>query len=155
MAGLMVSTLRGKEEDFDSKQLKGQIIKLERINAHLVNERTYLAYLRVVMSTLQTAIFYLAFYLENGSKIQSLMVCGGVFVLACPFTWFIGWYRYDKLKRMLTFSLFEMLPHYFSASSSLLKGEPWRDPNLILVTTIFTLALVGTIEAGLKIIVPT
>jgi uncharacterized membrane protein YidH (DUF202 family) len=81
---------------------QGQLLKFNRINAHLANERTYLAWARTVMSVL-SVVFTLRTEAKDSFKMSWSIVwfvTSVVFMLSANYTWFNGWTRYVRVKEI-------------------------------------------------------
>lgn len=92
-------TNRGGAEKF-----RGELLKFERVNAHLANERTWLAWVRTALSVLGVALSLLSLADDLGTvSMDSLaLVLGVTFVLCTLFTYLTGWLRYARVKEVLT-----------------------------------------------------
>lgn len=89
---------------------RGQLLKFERINAHLANERTWLAWIRTALGLLTCA-----FMLESqGTKSWTVtyFVLGCFFVASVDLAWITGWFRYRRTKEILAMAK-ENLPSKF------------------------------------------
>lgn len=82
---------------------RGELLKFERVNAHLANERTWLAWVRTALSVLGVALSLLSLADDLGSvSMDSLaLVLGVAFVLCTLFTYVTGWLRYARVKEVL------------------------------------------------------
>lgn len=49
----------GDEGEDDSSEFRGELLKFERVNAHLANERTWLAWIRTALSALTCAFSFM------------------------------------------------------------------------------------------------
>lgn len=85
---------RPKESENDPllPDFRGQLLKFERINAHLANERTWLAWVRTALSLVSCS-----FTLWD----HSWIVVGCLFVACVDLTWFTGYSRYRTIKDVL------------------------------------------------------
>jgi uncharacterized membrane protein YidH (DUF202 family) len=83
---------------------QGQLLKFNRINAHLANERTYLAWARTVMSVLSVTFSLKTesadAYSKNWRIVWFVLSC--VFMGSANYTWFNGWTRYVRVKEVCT-----------------------------------------------------
>lgn len=80
-----------------------QVLKFENIQAHLANERTWLAWVRTALATLVVA-FALLFLADNSSRVWisiGLYVCGIFLVVYVVLTFLIGWQRYQCIAEIL------------------------------------------------------
>lgn len=89
-----------------AKEFRGELLKFERVNAHLANERTWLAWVRTALSVLGVALSLLSLMDDMGSiGMDSLALALGVaFVLCTLFTYMTGWLRYTRVKKVLTWT---------------------------------------------------
>lgn len=76
------------------------------MNAHLANERTWLAWVRTALSVLGVALSLLSLADDMGSlSMDSIALALGVaFVLCTLFTYLTGWLRYTRVKEVLTWT---------------------------------------------------
>ncbi|CAM9246064.1 unnamed protein product [Choristocarpus tenellus] len=96
------SAAREERHDGEGKEFRGELLKFERINAHLANERTWLAWVRTALSVLTMALSLLSLTDDLSSSIKILGVLLGVaFVVCTLFTYFTGWLRYSRVKEVL------------------------------------------------------
>lgn len=89
---------------------RGQLLKYERINAHLANERTWLAWIRTALGLLSCA-----FMLESqGTKAWTVtyFVLGCFFVASVDLAWVTGWFRYRKTKQILAMAKENIPPKF-------------------------------------------
>jgi hypothetical protein len=97
------------QSDFQGDRYQGQIMKFERILAHLVNERTVLAWFRTNLAFVILGLKYLKLgnvYLDSEHFASILLfICGGVFLAILPFSWYSGYYRYEKCKEMIDYNI--------------------------------------------------
>jgi uncharacterized membrane protein YidH (DUF202 family) len=87
-----------------SGDFQGQLLKFNRINSHLANERTYLAWARTVMSIL-TVTFSIktesaGAYSKSWRIVWFIVSC--IFMGSANYTWFNGWTRYVRVKDVCT-----------------------------------------------------
>lgn len=87
-------------------EFRGELLKFERVNAHLANERTWLAWVRTALSVLGVALSLLSLSDDLGSvALDSLSLSLGIaFVLCTLLTYFTGWLRYTRVKEVLTWT---------------------------------------------------
>lgn len=83
---------------------RGELLKFERVNAHLANERTWLAWVRTALSVIGVALSLLSLADDfSSTSMNSLALALGVaFVLCTLFTYVTGWLRYTKVKEVLS-----------------------------------------------------
>ncbi|CAM9157764.1 unnamed protein product [Phaeothamnion confervicola] len=87
----------------EGQEFRGQLLKFERINAHLANERTWLAWVRTALSVLTVALSFISLTDDLSGKLQSLGTAVGITFVACALlTYFTGWVRYTRVKEVLT-----------------------------------------------------
>lgn len=93
---------------------RGQLLKFERINAHLANERTWLAWMRTALSLVSCAFAILDY--ADGETVRSwsltYFVVGCLFIACVDLTWLTGWFRYKRTKEILAIPK-EKLPKKF------------------------------------------
>lgn len=90
-----------------ANSFRGELLKFERINAHLANERTWLAWVRTALSTLSCAFAFLS--LSNSGYYEIMVyVLGSIFCLSVIFVYVTGWLRYSRVKLILGLSFNEM-----------------------------------------------
>ncbi|CAM9831414.1 unnamed protein product [Discosporangium mesarthrocarpum] len=88
--------------DGSGKEFRGQLLKFERINAHLANERTWLAWVRTALAVLTMAMSLLSLTEDLSSSIRILGLMLGVVFMTCTlFTYLTGWLRYSRVKQVL------------------------------------------------------
>lgn len=84
-------------------KFRGQVLKFERVQAHLANERTWLAWVRTALSALSVAFSLLT--LSDSASSSWLEVA--LFVSGCAMTanvlltFITGWLRYVRVKDVL------------------------------------------------------
>ncbi|KAJ8605866.1 hypothetical protein CTAYLR_000560 [Chrysophaeum taylorii] len=94
---LEIETAANTSNDFGR-----QLIKFENVQAHLANERTWLAWIRTSLSTLSVAFSLLSLVSGDDWVDVLLYVIGSAFVVAV-FTLFVtGWLRYSRVRDVLT-----------------------------------------------------
>ena len=94
--------------DFRGKSYQNQLVKFNRILAHLVNERTVLAWFRtnLALVTLSFKYMKLAQTFEDRMYASTMLsVCGGIFVVLLPISWWSGYSRYEKCKELLDYDV--------------------------------------------------
>lgn len=90
--------------EFQGKAYQNQLVKFNRILAHLVNERTVLAWFRANLALVALNFKYLklaAAFEDRMYASTMLAVCGGVFVTLLPISWWSGYRRYARCKQLL------------------------------------------------------
>ena len=89
------------DDDITNKQdFQGQLLKFERINAHLANERTYLAWARTVMSIMTVAFALKSEALSSFDDFWSItwFISSVLFLSLANYVWYNGWHRYVRVK---------------------------------------------------------
>lgn len=94
----------GKSGAGGAEVFRGEMLKFERVNAHLANERTWLAWVRTALAVLGVALSLLSLMSDLGtvSGDSLALVLGVAFVLCTMFTYLTGWLRYSRVKEVLT-----------------------------------------------------
>lgn len=94
---------RPKESENDAllPDFRGQLLKFERINAHLANERTWLAWVRTALSLVSCSFTLWDQATSNSSWRTTYFVVGCLFVACVDLTWFTGYSRYRTIKDVL------------------------------------------------------
>lgn len=89
-----------------AKEFRGELLKFERVNAHLANERTWLAWVRTALSVLGVALSLLSLMDDMDSTgMDSIALALGVaFVVCTLFTYMTGWLRYTRVTKVLTWT---------------------------------------------------
>ena len=98
------------EAEFCGLSYQHQLTKFNRILAHLVNERTVLAWLRTNLAFITLSFKYMklanAFEdMRDTTASIMLLVCGGVFMVLLPVSWWSGYHRYAKCKELLDYDI--------------------------------------------------
>lgn len=89
-----------------------QLLKFDRLNAHLANERTWLAWIRTTFSLLTCAITLQA-ESEDASTTtwhRMLYFTGCLCIVAMEMTYLTGWSRYAKVKDILKLNKSDLQP---------------------------------------------
>ena len=89
-----------------AKEFRGELLKFERVNAHLANERTWLAWVRTALSVLGVALSLLSLMddMDTVAMDSLALVLGVAFVVCTLFTYMTGWLRYTRVKKVLTWT---------------------------------------------------
>lgn len=90
-----------------SNTFRGELLKFERINAHLANERTWLAWVRTALSTLSCAFAFLSLSTQGFFE-TAVYILGSLFCVAMIFIFITGWHRYSRIKIILGLSFNDM-----------------------------------------------
>ena len=95
-------------------QFRGQVLKFERVQAHLANERTWLAWVRTALSALSISFSLLTLADDATSTwlSVSLFVVGCFMVSNVLFTFITGWLRYVRVKDVLMMDKSEMSENF-------------------------------------------
>lgn len=91
----------------DATSFRGELLKFERINAHLANERTWLAWVRTALSTLSCAFAFLSLA-STGTYRLLVYLLGCLFCLGVLLVYTTGWLRYQRIKLVLGLSFSDM-----------------------------------------------
>ena len=92
---------------------RGQLLKFERIQAHLANERTWLAWVRTALSALSIAFSLLSLTDDTVKWLEvTLFVIGCLFVVNVLLTFVTGWLRYTRVKDVLMLSKRELTDNF-------------------------------------------
>ena len=80
-----------------------QLLKFDRLSAHLANERTWLAWVRTTLSLLSIAFTVRGEMssAKNSGWMTTLFVVGCATIICVEITYFTGWVRYHKVKAVL------------------------------------------------------
>lgn len=97
----------GPQQLTSATSFRGELLKFERINAHLANERTWLAWVRTALSTLSCAFAFLSLS-SSGTYEIFVYLLGSLFCLSVLFVYVTGWLRYTRIKLILGLSFSEM-----------------------------------------------
>ena len=125
------TSLRSSHHIRPAFSLHPQVLKFERVQAHLANERTWLAWVRTALSALTIAFSLLTLSDDASSASQlALFVMGSCMVANVLFTFVTGWLRYVRVKDVLMLTRSEMsenfgrfgLSHQARFMSALLLG---------------------------------
>lgn len=89
-----------------AQEFRGELLKFERVNAHLANERTWLAWVRTALSVLGVALSLVSLSDDMGSTLtdSSALAVGVAFVVCTLFTYLTGWLRYARVKEVLSWT---------------------------------------------------
>mmetsp|Transcript_609 Transcript_609/g.2397 ORF Transcript_609/g.2397 Transcript_609/m.2397 type:complete len:317 (-) Transcript_609:98-1048(-) len=87
----------------DAGGFRAQLLKFERINAHLANERTYLAWVRTALALVSVGLTLLGEATGNAYAWWRVtyFVVGALFLVCVDLTWLTGWCRYRRTKELL------------------------------------------------------
>ena len=96
-----------KDTSNTTTAFRGELLKFERINAHLANERTWLAWIRTSLSTLSCAFAFLSLS-SSGVFKRVVFGLGCLFCVAVMFVYLTGWSRYRRVKLILGLSFNQM-----------------------------------------------
>jgi uncharacterized membrane protein YidH (DUF202 family) len=94
-----------------ANSFRGELLKFERINAHLANERTWLAWVRTALSTMSCAFAFLSLSSSGTYEILCYII-GCIFCAAVILVFTTGWHRYGKVKIVLGLSFTEMTNNF-------------------------------------------
>ena len=100
--------------EFRGHSFQNQLMKYQRVITHLVNERTFLAWLRTDLAFITIALKFMTLgsvYYDRapatyGIRVaEILFVCGGLYVLVLPASFVSGYRRFQRCKEMIDFDL--------------------------------------------------
>ncbi|GMH63356.1 hypothetical protein TrRE_jg9116 [Triparma retinervis] len=90
----------------NTNSIRAAVVKFERINAHLANERTWLAWIRTSVSILGCAFSFLSLADKAEQTVDWMCIALGCgFVTLTLVTFATGWERYKKVKALLSLSM--------------------------------------------------
>mmetsp|Transcript_3733 Transcript_3733/g.5615 ORF Transcript_3733/g.5615 Transcript_3733/m.5615 type:complete len:140 (+) Transcript_3733:3-422(+) len=93
----------------EKEKFRLNYLKLERINAHLANERTYLAWIRSALSMFS---LYISLFVTGDISGGLFWWIGGFYGLSCGVVVAVGYARYKALYAFLEMSYSEMAPTF-------------------------------------------
>lgn len=111
----LVNNVRSsKPTEKASMAFRGQVLKFERVQAHLANERTWLAWVRTALSALSIAFSLLTLSDESTKQWLkvTLFVVGSLMVANVLMTFVTGWLRYVRVKDVLMLDKQEMSANF-------------------------------------------
>jgi len=100
--------------EFRGNSFQNQLTKFQRVLAHLVNERTLLAWIRTDLAFITIAFKFMKLgnvYYDRApasygvGAAELLFICGGLYVLVLPVSLVSGYRRFQRCKEMLDFDL--------------------------------------------------
>ena len=96
-----------------SSTFRKQLIKFENIQAHLANERTWLAWVRTSLSALSVAFSLLTLVGDSRESWLAvvLFILGSGFVVSVFTAFVTGWLRYARIRDVLMLTKREMPAH--------------------------------------------
>ncbi len=92
--------MQEKEKPYEN--IKGQLILRDHLAADrtiLANERTFLAYIRTALTLFVAGLSFVHFDIMNSLLIDGII--GGVLMFIGAITFFLGMYRYHKMKTLI------------------------------------------------------
>jgi len=96
-----------------NQKFQGELLKFERINAHLANERTWLAWVRTALAVLAAAFSFLNLTQSFVGGAQIYVFCLGCFFIANTLVaYFTGWFRYSQVRDILGLPGHQMKPNF-------------------------------------------
>ncbi|CAN0332811.1 unnamed protein product [Ectocarpus sp. 12 AP-2014] len=130
---------RGEADEDDPEQQRSAILKLKRINAHLANERTLLAWVRAVGKMFSAGVLCLS--LAGDGYSPTYTVCfvgmGMVYFAMGPYVVFVGAKRFHQAAQVMKGSVHDT---YSFFSGSHLRGLTY----LMMALAVVTVALMAT-----------
>jgi len=100
--------VEGGAEEFRGRAYQNQLTKFNRILAHLVNDRTVLAWFRCNLAFVSLSLKYmkLASSYSHAAYVSFVLLgSGGVFMVLLPISWWSGYRRYSKCKELLDYDI--------------------------------------------------
>ena len=99
--------VEGGAEEFRGRSYQNQLTKFNRILAHLVNDRTVLAWFRCNLAFVSLSLKYmkLASAYHDNSAAVVLLASGGIYMILLPISWWSGYRRYSKCKELLDYDI--------------------------------------------------
>jgi putative membrane protein len=94
------------EKETPYQSIKGQLILRDHLAADrtiLANERTFLAYIRTALTLFVAGLSFVHFEIVKnmGSSALADRTIGGLFMFIGTITFFLGLYRYNKMKTLI------------------------------------------------------
>ena len=97
----------------DAGGFQKQLLKFDRLSAHLANERTWLAWVRTALSAVSIAFSLLSLTDDTVKWLEvTLFVIGCLFVVNVLLTFVTGWLRYTRVKDVLMLSKRELTDNF-------------------------------------------
>ncbi|MYF98443.1 DUF202 domain-containing protein [Candidatus Poribacteria bacterium] len=90
------------EKETPYQDIKGQLILRDHLAADrtiLANERTFLAYIRTALTLFVAGLSFIHFNIVSNPLADGAI--GGFFIFIGTFTFFLGLYRYNKMKVLI------------------------------------------------------
>lgn len=91
------------EKETPYQSIKGQLILRDHLAADrtiLANERTFLAYIRTALTLFVAGLSFVHFKIVSSPLADGAI--GGLFMLIGTITFFLGLYRYNKMKTLIS-----------------------------------------------------
>jgi uncharacterized membrane protein YidH (DUF202 family) len=135
---------RGRIErapEFRGDAIQNQLTKFQRILAHLVNERTILAWFRTNLAfvTLSFKYMKLAESYPFGIVGLLLLFCGGLFMVVLPWSWYAGFHRFEVCKDLIDYDITKLSAYLH------IMGFDYQNMALgLLVMTSFVVIIVSS-----------
>jgi uncharacterized membrane protein YidH (DUF202 family) len=146
----------GRDSDFRGRAFQAQITKFQRILAHLVNERTILAWFRTNLAFVTLSLKYMTLAQKYDDPSSSsdgtgnryshaaaivLYLCGGLFVLFLPLSWHFGWNRFKKCREILDYDITKISTYLYKMGFDLDNAAL----GSLIVISFFGIAISSTI----------
>lgn len=96
----------------NSAATRATLLKFERINAHLANERTWLSWVRTTLATMTCAFAFLNLTAHNDTWGTAVFVLGSLFIGCAAVTYITGRLRFQRLKRILSLEYSMLVPKF-------------------------------------------
>lgn len=96
----------------NSAATRATLLKFERINAHLANERTWLSWVRTALASMTCAFSFLNLTSYDDTWGTTLFVLGSLFVAGSLVTYITGRLRFQRLKTVLSMEYSALVPKF-------------------------------------------
>lgn len=96
----------------NSAATRATLLKFERINAHLANERTWLSWVRTTLATMTCGFSFLSLTSYNDTWGTAVFVLGSLFIGCAAITYITGRLRFQRLKRILSLEYSMLVPRF-------------------------------------------
>ncbi len=135
------------QSDFQGRSYQSQLLKFQRILAHLVNERTVLAWLRTNLAFVVIALKFMVLaktYSSVGSTVSMILYSiGGLYMLLLPLSWYSGFDRFRRCKEMLDYDISEISRYLYKMGF---------DTDILALFILIVVSFLGVVVGGTIII---
>ncbi len=135
------------QTDFQGRSYQSQLLKFQRILAHLVNERTVLAWLRTNLAFVVIALKFMVLaktYSSVGSTVSMILYSiGGLYMLLLPLSWYSGFDRFRRCKEMLDYDISEISRYLYKMGF---------DTDILALFILIAVSFLGVVVGGTIII---